>query len=87
MDNLEGIPGIGPSLAQDLRMLGIHCTPDLRGQDPEALYSRLCEMTGVRVDRCVLYAFRCAVYFVNHSDHDAKLLRWWNWTDDRMPAT
>ncbi len=87
MSTLEDIPGIGPSLAQDLQGLDIHSTSDLRGQDPEELYTRLCESAGSRVDRCVLYAFRCAVYFANHSSHDPKLLKWWNWTDDRMPVT
>ena len=86
MNNLEDIPGIGSRMAQDLRGLGIHSTSDLRGQDPEALYRRLCELAGSHVDRCVLYAFRCAVYFASHSNHDPKLLKWWNWTDDRMPA-
>ncbi len=85
VDDLEGIPGIGPSMAQDLRDLGVRHTSDLRGQNPEALYNRLCESVG-QVDRCVLYAFRCAVYFADSSDHDPELLKWWNWTDDRMPA-
>ena len=87
MNNLENIPGIGPRMAEDLHGLGFHWTADLQGQDPEDLYRRLCEMAGSDVDRCVLYVFRCAVYFASHSNHDPKLLKWWNWTDDRMPAT
>ena len=86
-DKLEGIPGIGPSLANDLRGLGVHRTSDLQGQDAESLYTRLCDSTGTQVDRCVLYAFRCAVYFASHSEHQPNLLKWWNWTDERMPAT
>jgi hypothetical protein len=33
------------------------------------------------VDRCLLYVFRCAVYFASHKKHDPKLLLWWNWKD------
>ena len=35
---------------------------DLARRDPERLYARLCRLTGVRQDPCVLYTFRCAVY-------------------------
>ena len=83
--DLETIPGIGPSMAEDLHGLGIRQSSDLRGQDPRALYDRLCESAGTHVDRCVLYAFRCAVYYASNTEHDPDLLKWWNWTDDRMP--
>jgi hypothetical protein len=33
------------------------------------------------VDRCVLYVFRCAVYYANNKTHDPELLKWWNWKD------
>ena len=83
-DQLQVIPGIGPSLATDLRSLGIRRPADHRGHDPEALYARLCRSVGAHVDRCVLYAFRCAVYFAGTGDRDPELLKWWNWTDERM---
>jgi hypothetical protein len=25
--------------------------------------------------------FRCAVYYAGHREHDAELLKWWNWKD------
>lgn len=78
-DDLRRIPGIGPSLAADLRRLGFHRVSDLRQADPEAMYQRLCRLTGVRQDPCVLYAFRCAVYFASRSRHQPDLLKWWNW--------
>jgi hypothetical protein len=83
--DLESLPGIGPSLAADLRRLGIETPAGLRGRSPEALYERLCAVTGARQDRCVLYAFRCAVYAASRTRHDRELLRWWNWTDERRP--
>jgi hypothetical protein len=77
--DLRGIPGVGPRVADDLWRLGIRSVQDLRGQNPEALYDRLCEQAGIRVDRCMLYVFRCAVYYASNETHEAELLKWWNW--------
>lgn len=82
--DLTTIPGIGPSLARDLRALGVRQVRDLAGREPGRLYHRLNRLRGVRQDRCVLYAFRCAVYFASRRRHDPALLKWWNWTDARM---
>lgn len=82
-DPLRRIPGIGPSISDDLRALGIHRVEDLEDQDPQVLYARLCVHQGRPIDRCVLYVFRCAVYYAITSphDHDPELLKWWNWKD------
>jgi hypothetical protein len=64
-DPLCGIPGIGPSLARVLRDLGMREPADLQGTDPERLYRDLNELRGARQDPCVLYVFRCAVYFAS----------------------
>src|SRR3954465_7260485 len=81
---LRRIPGIGPSLARDLIDLGITRVSALRGHDPEQLYQRLCDLRGVHQDRCVLYTFRCAVYFASQARHDPELLKWWNWQDAKV---
>lgn len=81
---LESIPGIGPALARDLRLIGIDRPSCLKGKDPEKLYKKLEQVTGVHQDRCVLYTFRCAVYFVNEKHHNPNLLKWWNWSDANM---
>ncbi len=78
---LTTIPGIGPNLAQDLIDLGYRQVTHLLAQDPEAMYERLCELRGQPVDRCVLYAFRCAVYYASNAQHDKELLKWWNWKE------
>ncbi|HEV8042561.1 MAG TPA: helix-hairpin-helix domain-containing protein [Bryobacteraceae bacterium] len=84
--DLLRIPGVGPSIARDLRSLGIHQVTDLRGRNPELLYSELCRKIGQHVDRCVLYTFRCAVYFASESKPDPELLKWWNWKDGTKAA-
>jgi hypothetical protein len=80
-DELTTIPGVGPSIAQDLRDLGYRSVSDLSGADPEDMYQRLIRQVGKPVDRCVLYVFRCATYFASNDHHDAELLKWWNWKD------
>lgn len=81
LGELQEIPGIGPSLSRDLYDLGMRRVADLCGADPEALYERHRAAVGTYVDRCVLYAFRCAVYYASRDEHDAELLKWWNWKD------
>ena len=85
-DDLQTIPGVGPSLAQDLRDLGISQVADLRGQDPEHLYARLIAQRGVHQDRCVLYVFRCAVYFAETAAPEPERLKWWHWKDPQPPT-
>lgn len=80
-DELRTIPGVGPSLAIDLRLLGIEKVADLAGRDPEELYRRLEERVGRHVDRCVLYVFRSSVYFAGQARPEPELTRWWNWKD------
>ena len=82
-NELQNIPGVGPSLAQKLTDLGYVSIPQLRGADPEHMYQKLCALRGERIDRCVLYVFRCAVYYAGISVHDPELLKWWNWKDSR----
>jgi len=78
-NSLLEIPGIGPNLAADLEDLGFATPADLRDQDPEKMYEDLCALRQQRVDRCVLYAFRCAVYDSRTEEPDPELLKWWNW--------
>ena len=83
---LEVIPGVGPSIAQDFEDLGVHKVSDLKGADPEKLYGDLCRLRETHIDRCVLYVFRCAVYFASNTVHAPGLLKWWNWKDDKLGA-
>lgn len=79
MNDLQIIPGVGPKMSEDLLLLGITQIKDLRDKDPEELYERLCLMTGEKIDRCVLYVFRCAVYYATEDNPDPDKLKWWNW--------
>jgi hypothetical protein len=80
-DPLQAIPSVGSSIAADLRLLGYQQVADLRDENPQEMFDTLCEQRGEKIDRCVLYTFRCAVYFASSSEHEPELLKWWNWKD------
>lgn len=84
-DELQTIPGVGPSIAADLRAVGIRRVADLRGRDPERLYARICGLKGPQ-DRCLLYVFRCAVYYASTARPNPKKLLWWTWKDEPTVA-
>lgn len=78
---LQIIPGVGKKLSRDLVDLGYLKITGLRGENPEDMYQRLMNLRRQHVDRCVLYVFRCAVYYASNSAHEPELLKWWNWKD------
>jgi hypothetical protein len=75
------IPGVGKSIAEDFWNIGLRSLSDLKNANPEALYMALCKFKNRHVDRCMLYVFRCAVYFASTQDCDPELLKWWHWKD------
>ena len=79
--DFQTIPGVGKKLSQELVDLGYREVSELSEEDPETMYQNLMALRGHHIDRCVLYVFRCAVYFASHSTHEAELLKWWNWKD------
>lgn len=81
--SLTDIPGVGKSIAEDLRNIGIHRVDDLKGMDPERLYELSNAYAGVVQDRCLLYVFRCAVYVAETpvKELEPAKLKWWNWKE------
>jgi hypothetical protein len=78
-ETLEQLPNIGPSLAADLRRLGIEHPRELARRDAFALYRALCELAGRRQDPCVLDAFMAATDFMR----GAEPRPWWTYTARR----
>ena len=81
---LQKIPGVGKSIAQDLIDLGFTSIKELQGKNPQNIYQDLCDLTNMYQDRCVLYVFRSAVYFASTGHHKPELLKWWNWQDKNL---
>ncbi|MBP6764165.1 MAG: helix-hairpin-helix domain-containing protein [Rubrivivax sp.] len=78
-EQLEQLPNIGPSIAEDLRLLGVLHPQDLARQDALALYRQLCTTTGKRQDPCVLDTFMAACDFMR----GAAPRPWWDYTAER----
>jgi hypothetical protein len=79
--DLRRIPGVGVSIANDLWNINIKSVAELKGKDPQKIYDRSNQYAGVVQDRCLLYVFRCAVYFAETQpeQRDVEKLKWWNW--------
>lgn len=75
------IPGVGIQISKDLWNLGFRSVIELKNQNPEELYQKHCLIQGGKVDRCMLYVFRCAVYFATEPEPDKEKLKWWYWKD------
>lgn len=73
------IPNVGPATAGDFRTLGIDSPQALAGEDAFALHARLCALTGVRHDPCVIDVFLAAIDFMR----GAPPAPWWHYTDER----
>ena len=86
---LMKIPSIGKSIARDLVNIGINSVDDLKGKVPEVLFDRSNRFAGMVQDRCLLYSFRCAVYFAETDEpvRDPELLKWWNWKEKQAEST
>lgn len=79
LKEFQKIPGIGKACANDLWNIGLRSITDLKNQNPAVLYDRLNRVSGVKHDICMLYTFRCAVYYATEKHHEKQKLNWWYW--------
>ena len=82
-NDLRALPNVGPAIASKLKRLGIERPGDLRGQDPEQLFRRLCDLDGRRHDPCLLDTFVAAVDHAN----GAPARPWWYYSRQRKART
>ncbi len=76
---LTDLPNIGPSIAEDLRLLGYSTPQQLAGQDPYEMYDRINRMTRKVHDPCVLDVFISVTRFMDGE----KPRPWWHYTKGR----
>ncbi|AHI57186.1 helix-hairpin-helix domain-containing protein [Listeria ivanovii] len=81
--DLIKLPGIGKKMVVMLNEIGVKEIADLKGKDPLKLYEATCEKRAERMDPCVLYTYRCAVYVAETAQdkQQPELRKWWNWKD------
>ncbi len=85
LKELQKIPGVGKAVADDLYRMGFNSIAALKGQDPEIMYVLHNDLKGSVQDICMLYTFRCAVYFAGTpaQKQDPGKLKWWHWMDKK----
>ncbi len=81
MSDLQKVPGIGAKKEAELIALGYPTLEALKNADPDDLYLRASLNAGETLDKCVLYAFRCAVAYANDPAPDQAKYRWWYFCD------
>ncbi len=70
---------MGPAMAQDLQLLGLHQPSQLCGKDPYQMYEQLCRLSGEDHDPCVIDVFISAVRYME----GAPATKWWAYTAER----
>jgi hypothetical protein len=76
---LTAIPNVGPAVARMLTRLGISSLDDLRGEDGEELFERLCVHDGARHDPCLLDTFVAVVAYADGGPPRP----WWEYSRER----
>ncbi len=79
VSQLEDLPNIGPAMANDLHLLGIHHPQQLIGQNAYQMHRELCRLSNKDYDPCVIDVFLATVDFME----GGTALPWWNFTEER----
>ena len=83
---LKDLRGIGRKMLEDFDQLGIASVRQLKIQNADRLYARMCELSGVRQDPCVLDTYRCAIEQARNPVLPAEQCDWWYWSRVRKAA-
>ena len=79
VQKFRDIPNIGPAMERDFQKLGLKTPADLKKKDAFALYKKMCRISGMRQDPCVLDTYMAAIDFMN----GAPARPWWAYTKTR----
>ena len=77
--SLMDLPNVGPATKADLLRLGIQKPEQLVGLDAYEMHERLCHLTKVKHDPCVIDVFLSIVHFAN----GGLAKPWWDFTEER----
>ncbi len=80
---LGDLVSVGPAMRRDLEVLGIRSVAELARANPEALYERLCRVSGLSQDICCLDVFSAAVAQARNPRLPAEQCQWWYWSRKR----
>ena len=80
---LTDLPNVGPSIAGDLRLLGIEQPQHLLGRNAWDMYAELCLITRQQHDPCVIDVFLSLTDFMAGADPQP----WWYYTAQRKAVS
>lgn len=80
---LSDLVSVGPRTVEDFKLLGITTVEQLKSQDPDILYERLCRKKGMRIDPCQHDVFRAAIEQAKHPNLPLEKRQWWYWSKVR----
>jgi RecG-like helicase len=78
-NELLTLMNVGKATNKDLEMLGITTIADLAKCNPDDLYARLQQITGIKQDPCVWDVFAAII----HESRTGEKLPWWHWSSIR----
>ena len=79
VSQLDELPNIGKTIANDLHLIGIDHPKKLIGKEPFELYNKLCKKSGKRHDPCVIDVFMSVIHFMEGGEPRP----WWSFTGKR----
>ena len=77
---LMDLVSVGPATIEDFGVLGIESVKQLHGQEANALYQRLCEVTGATHDPCCIDVFSTAIAQAEDPNLPKEQCNWWYWS-------
>ena len=80
---LLSLMNVGQATLNDLHTLGIHTLLQLKEEDPDDLYMRLCQLTGEKQDSCVWDVFAAII----HEAQTGEKKPWWQYSSIRKAKT
>jgi len=77
---LSDLVSVGKATLEDFDKLGIRSVSQLSKADAMKLYEKLCRVTGVRHDPCVIDVFSCAIAQARNKRLPKEQCQWWYWS-------
>ncbi|HJX84799.1 MAG TPA: helix-hairpin-helix domain-containing protein [Candidatus Angelobacter sp.] len=80
---LQDLISVGPAMLRDFEMLGISNMAQLARANPQAMYKKLCRITGQQHDICCQDVFSAAVAQARDPLLPVEQCVWWYWSRKR----
>jgi hypothetical protein len=80
---LKDLVSIGPSMLENLELLGVRSIRELSLRNPKRMYEELCRLKGQRLDPCCLDVFVAAVAQAKDPNLPIEQRQWWYWSKVR----